>query len=193
MSEDAAAEGGGDTADTGVARGTPTPRQILEALLFSSSDPLSLDRLRDAAGLDDGHQAREVLQDLSREYDDTGRAFSLDEIAGGWQLLTRPQYAPHLARLKRRPEKARLSSAALETLAVVAYRQPVFRAEIEAIRGVKAAPILRTLLDHRMIKITGRADVPGRPLQYGTTQHFLETFGLESLKDLPSVKEFRSL
>jgi segregation and condensation protein B len=110
------------------------------------------------------------------------------------RLFTKPEVYPLLRRLKEKnKKKERLSAAALETLAVVAYRQPVMRAEIEAIRGVQAGPILRTLLEHRLLKVVGRADVPGRPLQYGTTQHFLDRFGLESLDDLPSVKEFRSL
>ena len=110
------------------------------------------------------------------------------------RLLTAPAVYPLLRRLREKSEKSeRLSPAALETLAVVAYRQPVMRVEIEAIRGVQAGPILRTLLEHRLLKVVGRADVPGRPLQYGTTQHFLERFGLGSLDDLPSVKEFRSL
>ena len=109
-------------------------------------------------------------------------------------MLTGAAVFPLLQRMKTNVKKAeRLSAAALETLAVVAYRQPVIRAEIEAIRGVQAGPLLRTLLEHRLLKVVGRADVPGRPLQYGTTQHFLERFGLGSLQDLPSVKEFRSL
>ena len=110
------------------------------------------------------------------------------------RLFTAPYVYPLLRRLNEKNKKSeRLSAAALETLAVVAYRQPVMRAEIEAIRGVQAGPLLRSLLEHRLLKVVGRADVPGRPLQYGTTQHFLDRFGLASLEDLPSVKEFRSL
>ena len=109
------------------------------------------------------------------------------------RLLTLPEVFPYLKRLRKVKKAERLSPAALETLAVIAYRQPVMRAEIEAIRGVKVGPTVRTLLEHKLIDIVGRADVPGKPLQYGTTQHFLDHFGLPSLKDLPSVKEFKSL
>ena len=107
--------------------------------------------------------------------------------------MTLPEVFPYLKRLKKVKKAERLSPAALETLAVVAYRQPVMRAEIEAIRGVKVGPTLHTLLEHKLVDVVGRADVPGRPLQYGTTQHFLDRFGVGSLKDLPSVKEFKSL
>jgi segregation and condensation protein B len=109
------------------------------------------------------------------------------------RVLTLPEVFPYLQRMKGIRKAERLSPAALETLAVIAYRQPVLRAEIEAIRGVKAGPMLRTLLEHKLITITGRADVPGRPLQYGTTPQFLDRFGLGSLKDLPSVKELKAL
>ena len=138
----------------------------------------------------DAEAGLELLQETYRL---EPRGLQVIRVAGGYRMATRPEYDRHLRALYRQRNRHRLGRAALETLAVIAYRQPVMRAEIEAIRGVKAGPILRTLLDHRMVKMVGRADVPGRPLQYGTTQHFLETFGLESLSDLPSVKEFRQL
>ncbi len=109
------------------------------------------------------------------------------------RVLTGEEVHPYLQRLRGVKKKERLSPAALETLAVIAYRQPVIRAEIEAIRGVKAGPVLRTLLEHKLIRVVGRADVPGRPLQYGTSEPFLERFGLQSLKDLPSIREFKHL
>ena len=167
----------------------PTARQILEALLFASDDPLPADRLAECAGLEDGREARAILEDLQREYDATGRAFALAEVAGGWQLLTRPAFAPHLARLKRRPDRARLTGAALETLAVIAYRQPVLRTDVEKIRGVACGDMLRTLMERDLVKVAGRAEEPGSPLLYGTTTRFLAEFGLRSLKDLPTARD----
>ena len=167
----------------------PTARQILEALLFASDDPLALDRMAECAGLDGAAEARALLEDLRRDYEATGRAFSLEEVAGGWQLLTRPVYATHLARLKRRPDRARLTGAALETLAVIAYRQPVLRTDVEKIRGVACGDMLRTLMERDLVRIAGRAEEPGAPLLYGTTSRFLAEFGLRSLKDLPTAKD----
>ena len=115
------------------------------------------------------------------------------ETGDALRLMTQPAVFPYLRRMRKTRKAEKLSPAALETLAVIAYRQPVIRAEVEAIRGVKVGPMLKSLLDHKLVKVTGRADVPGRPLQYGTTQVFLERFGLRSLKDLPSVQEFKTL
>ncbi len=167
----------------------PAPRQILEALLFASDEPLALDRLREAAGLEEGREARTLLEDLRAEYERTGRAFSLEEVAGGWQLLTRPAFAPHLARLRRRADRARLSPAALETLAVIAYRQPILRTDVERVRGVACGDVLRALLERDLVRVTGRAEEPGAPLLYGTTPRFLAEFGLRSLKDLPTSRD----
>jgi segregation and condensation protein B len=167
----------------------PSARQILEALLFASDDPLALERLAECAGLEDGREARTLLEDLRREYEASGRAFSLEEVAGGWQMLTRPVYAPHLARLKRRPDRARLTGAALETLAVIAYRQPVLRTDVEKIRGVACGDMLRALMERDLVRIAGRAEEPGSPLLYGTTPRFLAEFGLRSLKDLPTARD----
>ena len=167
----------------------PTARQVLEALLFASDDPLSTERLGECAGLEDGREARAILEDLRNEYEATGRAFSLEEVAGGWQLLTRPVYAPHLARLRRRPDRAKLTGPALETLAVIAYRQPVLRTDVEKIRGVACGDMLRTLMERDLVRIAGRAEEPGSPLLYGTTPRFLAEFGLRSLKDLPTARD----
>jgi segregation and condensation protein B len=167
----------------------PSARQILEALLFASDEPLPLDRLREAAGLEDGREARALLDGLRAEYEEGGRAFSLEEVAGGWQLLTRAVFAPHLARLRRRPERARLTGAALETLAVVAYRQPVLRTDVERVRGVACGDVLRALMERDLVRVAGRAEEPGAPLLYGTTPRFLAEFGLRSLKDLPTAKD----
>ena len=172
----------------GPVPGAP-PRQILEALLFAADEPLTLDRLRECAGLEEGREARELLGGLRAEYEATGRAFSLQEVAGGWQLLTRPVFAPHLARLQRRPDRARLTVAALETLAVIAYRQPVLRTDVEKVRGVACGEMLRALMERDLVRVTGRAEEPGAPLLYGTTARFLAEFGLRSLKDLPTARD----
>lgn len=133
------------------------------------------------------------LERLREQLENSGMPIRLSPVADSARLLTVPEVFPYLRRLRGAKKADRLSPAALETLAVVAYRQPVMRNEIEAIRGVKVGPTLHTLLDHKLVDVVGRADVPGRPLQYGTTQHFLDRFGLASLADLPSVAEFRSL
>lgn len=167
----------------------PGPRQILEALLFASSGPLPIDRLREAAGIEEGKEAREILEGLRAEYEASGRAFALEEVAGGWQLLSRPVFAPFLARLHRRPERARLSGAALETLAVIAYRQPVLRTDVERVRGVACSEMIRALLERDLVRVAGRAEEPGAPLLYGTTTRFLAEFGLRTLKDLPTARD----
>ncbi len=167
----------------------PAPRQVLEALLFAADGPLPLDRLREAAGVEEGREARDLLEGLRAEYEASGRAFSLEEVAGGWQVLTRPAFAPFLARLHRRPERARLSPAALETLAVVAYRQPVLRTDVERVRGVACSEMMRALLERDLVRVAGRAEEPGAPLLYGTTTRFLAEFGLRTLKDLPTARD----
>jgi len=167
----------------------PPPRRVLEALLFAADGPLPLDRLREAAGIEEGREAREHLEALRREYEEGGRAFSLEEVAGGWQLLSRPAYAPFLARLHRRPERARLTQAALETLAVIAYRQPVLRTDVERVRGVACGEMIRALLERDLVRVAGRAEEPGAPLLYGTTTRFLSEFGLRVLKDLPTARD----
>jgi segregation and condensation protein B len=165
------------------------PRQILEALLFSADEPLPIERLAECAGLEDGREARALLDGLRAEYESSGRAFSLEEVAGGWQLLTRPAFAPHLARLRRRPDRSRLTGAALETLAVIAYRQPVLRTDVEKIRGVACGDMLRALMERDLVRVAGRAEEPGAPLLYGTTVRFLAEFGLRGLKDLPTARD----
>jgi segregation and condensation protein B len=182
--------GGGDAgAGGGAAAPAPAPRQVLEALLFAADAPLPLDRLREAAGIEDPKAARELLDGLRAEYESGGRAFALEEVAGGWQVLTRAAYAPWIARLHRRPERARLTQAALETLAVVAYRQPVLRTDVERVRGVACGDTLRALMERDLVRVAGRAEEPGSPLLYGTTPRFLAEFGLRGLKDLPTAKD----
>jgi segregation and condensation protein B len=159
--------------------------QIIEALLFASDAPLSAEDLaRGAEDLEPGAVA-EAIATLRHEYDSHGRAFQIYEIAGGFQLLTRPEYSPHLERFETVPRSTRLSGASLEVLAIIAYRQPIGRSEVEEIRGVGSAHVLRTLQDLGLIDVVGRGEGIGRPLLYGTTQRFLDHFGFASLDDLP--------
>ncbi|MBI2931675.1 MAG: SMC-Scp complex subunit ScpB [Planctomycetes bacterium] len=166
-------------------------KQTVEAVLFVSDEPLSAAKLHEI--LPDAKPAdiREALTALKAEYDGSQRAFTLEEVADGYQLLTRPQYADIIARLKRSRAEKKLSAAALEALAIVAYKQPIKRADLEAIRGVTSGEILRALMERTLIKIVGRENVPGAPVQYGTTKEFLEVFGLRSLEDLPRPEEVK--
>jgi segregation and condensation protein B len=137
----------------------------------------------DAAGVE------AAIERLNKAYDEHGRAFRVEPVSGGYRLMTRPEYAPVIAAMHRARASTRLSRSALETLAIIAYRQPMTRAELEAIRGVACGEVLRSLLDRKMIKITGRAEELGRPMLYGTTAQFLDAFGLASIKDLPKPEE----
>jgi segregation and condensation protein B len=164
----------------------------LEAVLFLANEPLSTRKLARFTSLADGTEARTLIRVLNRLYDASGTAFRVEEVAGGFQLLTRERFAPWLRRLYQTPVETRLSSPALETLAVVAYRQPVLRAEIEAIRGVQSGEILRQLMERDLVRITGRSAELGRPFLYGTTRRFLQTFGLRNLDELPRAEALRS-
>jgi segregation and condensation protein B len=157
----------------------------LEAILFLAREPLGSRKLAQLTGLADGTKARTLIRALNRRYDAEGSAFRVEEIAGGYQLLSRARYAPWLRRLSSLSREVRLSAPALETLAVVAYRQPVLRAEIEAIRGVQCGEVLRQLIERDLVRIAGRSEELGRPLLYGTTRQFLQVFGLRHLDDLP--------
>ena len=163
--------------------------RMIEALLFASEAPLTP---ADLARLDetlDEEQVEVMIGELKAEYEAEDRAFGIFEIAGGYQILTRPEYAPVLERYETVPLSNRLSPAALETLAIVAYRQPVGRAEIEEIRGVGAGGVLKTLLERNLVEVVGRGEGLGRPLLYGTTRFFLEHFGFRSIEDLPRSEE----
>ncbi len=157
----------------------------LEAVLFLARQPLASRRLAQLAGLADGTKARTLVRALNGRYDAEGSAFRVEEVAGGFQLMTRAKFAPWLRRLHPTPVEIRLSPPALETLAVVAYRQPVLRAEIEAIRGVQCGEILRQLIERDLVRIAGRSEELGRPLLYATTVRFLQVFGLRHREDLP--------
>jgi segregation and condensation protein B len=164
--------------------GVPLSARI-EALLFVASEPVPLRRLKELLRTDDGPAIREALDRLAQEHAAPGRATRVEEVAGGFQLRTRPEFAPLVARAGRRVEAEKLSAAALETLAIVAYRQPVLRADIERIRGVASGEVLRALVERGLVRVAGRADQPGAPLYYGTTNRFLEVFGLRDIADLP--------
>ena len=161
------------------------PSRLLEALLFASESPLTADDLARADPGFDEEVVERLVSELRSEYEREGRAFDVYEIAGGYQLLTRPEFAPFLDRFHTVPVSPRLSSPALETLAIIAYRQPVGRAEVEEIRGVGAGGVLRTLQERGLIDVVGRAATLGRPLLYGTTAAFLSHFGFRTLADLP--------
>ncbi len=170
----------------GVERGEEELVGELFALLFASPEPLTTARLGTLLGIRSKKSVvvEEGLAGLRDHLEEGGLPLVLKSVAGGWRLFTRPEMGDLVGRLAdRRPD--RVSPAALETLAIVAYRQPVTKAEIEAIRGVGSGPVLRSLVDRRLVKVTGRADQPGAPLLYGTTREFLETFGLDALEDLP--------
>jgi segregation and condensation protein B len=164
---------------------------MLEAVLFAADEPLPMRKLVQVAGLPDTATARRLLQRLRALYDAEGTAFQIDELAGGYQLLTRPEYHRWLAGLRRGGADVRLGPAARETLAIVAYRQPIMRADIEAIRGVHCSDTLALLMERGLIRITGRDPSLGRPVLYGTTRRFLQLFGLRSLKDLPESDRYR--
>jgi len=166
--------------------------RIVFVLVLTQREGLSLFRLAQACNCTQ-KQIEEAIGLLAGQIEESGMPVELSRTGDTFKLLSGPETFPFLQRLKGVKKLEKLSPAALETLAVVAYRQPVIRAEIEAIRGVKAGPMLRTLLSHKLVRVTGRADVPGRPLQYGTTQRFLDRFGLASLQELPSIKEFKNL
>lgn len=158
---------------------------MLEGVLFLAREPLSTRKLAQFAGLADGTEARTLVRKLNALYDAEGCAFRVEEVAGGHQLMSRPKFAPWLRRLQAVPVEIRLSAPALETLAVVAYRQPVLRAEIEAIRGVQCGEILRVLMERDLARIVGRSEELGRPFLYGTTRLFLQLFGLRHVDELP--------
>ena len=167
-------------------------RSIAEALILASPEPIPAAKLAKLIPRCTPAQARELVGELNAQYAAQQRAFEICEVAGGYQMRTHGAYAAYLQQLgSTRP--LRLSNAALETLAIVAYRQPVTRAEVEHVRGVDAGPVLRGLLERKLIKMAGHRDVPGRPMLYATTKRFLEVFGLAELRDLPTLRELESL
>lgn len=168
----------------------PPLKTIVEAILFASDEPVPVDRVADAAGDEVSvDMVRQAVHELIEEYDAAGRAFTVEEIAGGLQLFTRPEYNKFLKKVLRARSEARFTQAALETLAIIAYKQPISRAEIEDIRGVACGDMIRTLLEKGLVRVAGRSERLGRALLYGTTKKFLQVFGLASVKDLPESKQ----
>ena len=167
-------------------------KRIVEALVLGAPEPVSARKLAEVVPGLETEDAVAIVAELGREYEQLGRAFEIWEVAGGYQLRTRPEYASYL-RLLHRERPLRLSRAALETLAVVAYRQPVTRAEVEAVRGVEVDAVMRSLLERQLVRIAGHREVPGRPMLYATTKRFLEVFGLGELEDLPTLRELEQL
>ncbi len=167
-------------------------RRIVEALILSSPDPISAAKLAEIIPYCDAGQAKDLVNELNTEYAEQDRSFEIWEVAGGYQIRTRAEFSGYLQKLQK--ERAlRLSQAALETLAIIAYRQPTTRAEIEDVRGVDAGATVKSLLERHLIRIAGQREVPGRPMVYATTRRFLEVFGLERLKDLPTLRELDEL
>jgi segregation and condensation protein B len=166
---------------------------ILEALLYASPDPVSLEELKEAFGRDRSEKVDSALEALVEEYGRAEGGLQIEQVAGGYRITTRPEMADVLREFVKRRNRGRLSRAALETLAVVAYRQPVTAPEVEAIRCVNPSAILRSLLERRLIRISGRKKVVGSPFLYETTPEFLEHFGLNTVEDLPSLEEFAGL
>ena len=164
---------------------------VIEALLFATNQPLTANKLTEIIG-DGKGKIVETIEQLRKDYDDTGRAFQIEEIAGGYLLLSRQQYHPWIARLEKKTQESKLSPAAMETLSIIAYKQPILRSTIEAIRGVESSQMLRSLMDKGLAKVVGKDETLGRPLLYGTTKRFLEYFGLRSLRDLPRTLELSS-
>ncbi|NCF39619.1 MAG: SMC-Scp complex subunit ScpB [Planctomycetia bacterium] len=182
----------------------------VEAVVMTADRPLGerkiasiLDLLADARDVDDAADddgsvgpgpvasIRDAIEALNADYEAANRSFRIERVAGGLQVLTLPAYAADIARLKGVRQQSRLSQAALETLAIIAYRQPILRADLESIRGVASGEVLRGLMERRLVRIAGRAEEVGRPMLYGTTREFLEVFGLATLDDLPQAKELR--
>lgn len=167
-------------------------KHIIESLLFVSREPLSIERIKRIIESADLNEIRAALDALSAEYEARKGGFYLRQVAGGYQLCTRPEHSEWIRRMVQ-THPPRLSKAALETLAIIAYKQPLIRSDIEHIRGVDCGGIIRTLMERKLVRVLGRKEIPGRPLLYATTRHFLEFFDLKDLKDLPTPKEIEQL
>ena len=165
------------------------PAQVVEAVLFASDAPLRTEEIARADEALNEDLIEDAIGELNAAYSESERAFEIRELGEGYQLLTRPEFAPYLERFDTVPRPSRLSGPALETLAIIAYRQPIGRIEIEYIRGVSSAGVIRTLMDRALVDVVARGEGLGRPLLYGTTQRFLEHFGFRSLDDLPHPEE----
>jgi segregation and condensation protein B len=167
-------------------------KNIIESLLFVADEPLSIERLKKIIVPAEAQEIREALAALTVEYESRTGGFFLDEVAGGYQIRTRPEYTEWIKKLIQ-PRPLRLSKASLETLVIIAYKQPIIRSDIEHLRGVDCGGVLRVLMERKLIRVLGRREIAGRPLIYATTKHFLEVFDLKTLRDLPTPKEIEEL
>lgn len=165
-------------------------KNIIEAMLFVSDKPLFISEIKSVLEGPDTNEIRQIIAELTGEYETQNRALRIKEIAGGYQIVTDPVLAPWLKKLYKTAGADRLSGPSLETLAIIAYKQPATKPEIEAIRGVNVDGVLKTLVERNLVKILGRRETVGRPIIYGTTQEFLQYFGLNSLDELPRLEEF---
>ncbi|HSL04452.1 MAG TPA: SMC-Scp complex subunit ScpB, partial [Nitrospiraceae bacterium] len=202
---ESAIEGNGVTDDTATAAATEVVnsqaaaidarelKAILEAVLFVSPEPVPVARLMSIVGTVSKTEVVQALEVLTHDLDQEGRGIQLVQVAGGYRLVTKQEYGPWLKRMDKAKAAQKLSRSALESLAIIAYKQPLVRAEIEEIRGVETSGVLRTLCERKLVRIVGRKDVPGRPIMYGTTKFFLEHFGLQDLSQLPPLREFKEL
>jgi segregation and condensation protein B len=167
-------------------------KNMIESILFAAEKPLTVAAIKNVFDFMSTREISEALKALSDEYDARGGGFHLREIAGGWQMRSRPEYRQQIARMIQTNPR-RLSKAALETLSIVAWNEPILRSEIEQIRGVDSGGVLRLLLDRKLVRILGRREISGRPLIYATTKFFLEMFDLNTIKDLPTIKDVEEL
>lgn len=168
-------------------------KAIVESVLFVSQEPLSIQRLTAVIGDVSKAEVVQAIRSLGEELAQEGRGIRLAEVAGGYRLVTKQEYAAWVKRLDKSKSAAKLSRSALESLAIIAYKQPIVKSEIEEIRGVETSGVVRTLLERKLVRIVGRKEVPGRPIMYGTTKYFLEHFGLNDLSQLPPLREFKEL
>lgn len=166
---------------------------ILEALLFMTAEPIPVTRFLALLGAVTKQEVEQALTSLGQDYEQEGRGLQLAEVAGGYRIVTKAEFAPWLKRLEKVKAPSKLSRSALESLAIIAYKQPIVRAEVEQIRGVETSGVIRTLLERKLVRIVGRKEEPGRPIMYGTTKAFLEHFGLKDLSQLPPLREFKEL
>jgi len=167
-------------------------KAVIEALLFASDKPLPLERMRNALDNMDAVQIRGILEELKSDYEKSERGVRIVEIAGGFQIITAPSFAPFLKKLYKDRHADKLSKPALETLAIIAYKQPVTKLEVESLRSVNVDGVFYNLMDKGLIRVAGRKKAPGRPKVYGTTAQFLEYFGLKSLEELPKIENFQT-
>jgi segregation and condensation protein B len=165
--------------------------KIVESLLFATESPLPLNRIKDVIGGITPNDVKKSIEQLNKEYEEQGKPFSIQEISGGYQIRTKGEYNQWIQKLTKQKDDTKLSNAAMEVLAIIAYKQPIIRAEVEAIRGVDSSGIIRALMDKKLLKITGRSEELGHPLLYGTAPSFLELLGLNSIQDLPKPVELK--